>query len=206
MWGAWGGGYEFSAFAFSWKSIRLSTISVCCLISDTPDESLVSLNTSSDVHCHSDRFQRLPRKHSTFSFDTSLCCCSQLHIYTNTHALVWTHPYLAYKCTSPLAVRSSCKCSVPVVFTVHCRHKSRLYCWQACFLDARGCLLAQLLTRLQQYPGSVFTLFLINSHQSSCLLQQYNILISASPTLLYFISYTNRSSRFPPPAVQLNPR
>lgn len=34
--------YEFSAFPFGWKSIRLCTIWVCCLISDTPDETPLS--------------------------------------------------------------------------------------------------------------------------------------------------------------------
>lgn len=66
-------------------------------------ESLLSLDTSAKVDCHSDRFQRLLRKRATFSFDTSLFCCPQLHTYTNTlmraHTLVRKHPNIAYKHT-----------------------------------------------------------------------------------------------------------
>lgn len=42
-------------------------------------------DTSSEVDCHSDGFQRLLRKRFTFCFDTSLFCCPQLHLSTNPH-------------------------------------------------------------------------------------------------------------------------
>lgn len=177
---------------------------------------------SPDVDCHSDRFQKLLKKSSTFSFDTSLFCCPQI-THSHTHARKCEHTLTVHINTQTEMHARTCKLRTHYALHVNvlcpCGFHSSLQTeipallLTQLFLDACVRSLAQLLTRLQyrRSPntlGSVFTLLLINSHQSGCmpLHKQCNILINTFPLLFSFIWYTNRSSRFAPPVAQLNPR
>lgn len=193
---------------WEWKTWRVGgglrhcTILVCCLICDTPDESL-SPDMSPDVDCHSDRFQKLLKKSSTFSFDTSLFCCPQI-THSHTHARKCEHTLTVHINTQTEMHARTCKLRTHYALHVNvlcpCGFHSSLQTeipallLTQLFLDACVRSLAQLLTRLQyrRSPntlGSVFTLLLINSHQSGCmpLHKQCNILINTFPLLFSFI-------------------
>lgn len=129
----WGGDLEFSAFPFSWKSIRLCTIWGYCLILYSTDEPLVLGNTfcgfSSQIHSRD--YQRsaplclsIPRLSVAPNYT-----CIQTHISTQMQPNTFHTDRNEH--TSTHSQCSSCKCSVPTVFTVHCRHKSQPYCQQA---------------------------------------------------------------------------